>query len=105
MTNVEYLIVMHKKAMEKVVVEAIRETHCKEREENRVKKSVNYFIIDEQTSQCVVIKNVRVDFEYNWFATIVKEARHHLHEHLQASWVAQGLEIIPITRFSRFSLA
>jgi len=27
---------MHEKAMEKVVVEVIRETHCKEREENRV---------------------------------------------------------------------
>ncbi len=49
-TNVEYLVVMHKKAMEKVVVDAIRETHCKEKEENRVRKSANYLIIDEQTS-------------------------------------------------------
>ncbi len=37
MTNVEYLVVMHKKVMEKVVVEAIRETCHKEREETRFK--------------------------------------------------------------------
>jgi hypothetical protein len=35
-TNAKYLIVMHEKAMEKVVVEVIRETHRKEREENKV---------------------------------------------------------------------
>jgi hypothetical protein len=32
-TSVEYLEVMHKKAMEKASIKVIRETHCKEREE------------------------------------------------------------------------
>ncbi len=50
MTNVEYLIVMHKKAMEQAVVEAIREICCKEREENKVRKFASYLIIDEWTS-------------------------------------------------------
>jgi hypothetical protein len=45
--NVEYLAIMHKKAMEKVDVEVIRKTRCKEREENRVKKFATYFTIDE----------------------------------------------------------
>ncbi len=73
MNIVEYLIVMHKKAMEKPAIEVIGETCRKEREENRVRKFTNYFIIDERTFQCVIIKNARVDFEYNWFVTIVKE--------------------------------
>ncbi len=64
---------MHKKVMEKVVVKAINETHRKEREENKAKKSAIYFNADESTFQHAVTKSARVDFEYNWFATIVKE--------------------------------
>jgi hypothetical protein len=52
--NVEYLAIMHKKAMEKVDVE-----------ENRVKKSTTYFIVNEQTLQCATTRSARVDFEYN----------------------------------------
>jgi hypothetical protein len=63
--NVEYLAIMHKKAMEKVDVEVIRKTRCKEREENRVKKSTTYFIVNEQTLQCATTRSARVDFEYN----------------------------------------
>jgi hypothetical protein len=48
--NVEYLIVMHKKAIEKATIKIIRETRCKEREENRVQKFATYFNVDEQTS-------------------------------------------------------
>lgn len=105
MTNAEYLVIMHKKVMEKAIAEAIRETHRKEREENKAKKSTTYFNVDEWTFQHVTTKSVRADFEYNWFAAIIREAWQHLHEHLRASWVAQGLEIIPITRLSRFILA
>jgi hypothetical protein len=47
-TNVEYLVVMCKKV--NVVAKVIQETHCKEREENRVRKFANYFIVDEQAS-------------------------------------------------------
>jgi hypothetical protein len=47
MISVEYLAIMHKKVMEKVVTKVNKETHYKEREENRVKKSANYFIVDE----------------------------------------------------------
>jgi hypothetical protein len=65
MTNVEYLIIMHKRAMEKAITKAIRETCHKEREENRVIKSTNYLITDERTSQCVVTRIARIDFEYN----------------------------------------
>jgi hypothetical protein len=32
MTDVKYLVLMHKKAMEKAVAKVIRETHHKERE-------------------------------------------------------------------------
>jgi hypothetical protein len=39
---------MCKKAMEKPVAKVIRKTHCKEGEENRVRKSVNYLTIDER---------------------------------------------------------
>ncbi len=42
-----YLEVMCKKAMENVVAKVIRETHRKEKEENRVRKSTNYLIVDE----------------------------------------------------------
>jgi hypothetical protein len=38
---------MCKKAMENVVAKVIRETHRKEKEENRVRKSTNYLIVDE----------------------------------------------------------
>ncbi len=48
--NVEYLIVMFKKAMEKAIEEVIKETHCKEREENKVEKFATYFTIDDRTS-------------------------------------------------------
>jgi phosphohistidine phosphatase SixA len=44
MTNAEYLVVMHKKVMEKVVAKAIRETHQKEREENKIRKSTSYHL-------------------------------------------------------------
>jgi hypothetical protein len=36
-TNVEYLVVMRKKAMEKATIKVIRETRHKEREEIRLK--------------------------------------------------------------------
>jgi hypothetical protein len=49
MTNAEYLVIMHKKVMEKAIAEAIRETHRKEREENKAKKSTTYFNVDEWT--------------------------------------------------------
>jgi hypothetical protein len=49
-TNVEYLAIMCKKVMEKVNEEVIRETCRKEREENRVRKSTNYFTTDEWAS-------------------------------------------------------
>jgi hypothetical protein len=49
-TNVEYLVVMCKKVMEKATTKVIRETHHKEREENRVRKSTNYFTTDEWAS-------------------------------------------------------
>jgi hypothetical protein len=39
---------MHKKAMEKVDVKVIKETCCKEREENKVKKLANYLTTNEQ---------------------------------------------------------
>jgi hypothetical protein len=41
---------MHKKATEKVVVKAIKETCRKEREENKVRIFANYFIVDEWVS-------------------------------------------------------
>jgi hypothetical protein len=41
---------MCKKDMENVVAKVILETHHKEREVNRVRKSANYLIVDEQTS-------------------------------------------------------
>ncbi len=65
MINVEYLAIMHKKVMEKVDVEVIRKTRCKEREENTVKKSTTDFIVNEQTLQCATIRSAKVDFEYN----------------------------------------
>jgi hypothetical protein len=72
--SVEYLVVMHKKAMVKAIIKVIRETHYKEREENMVKKSTTYFIVDEQTSkQCATTRSVGIDFEYNWFTTVVKK--------------------------------
>jgi hypothetical protein len=46
-TNVEYLIIIYKKATENVVAKVIQETHRKEREENRVRKIENYLIVDE----------------------------------------------------------
>ncbi len=83
--NIEYLAIMHKKAMEKASINIIRETHSKEMEKNRVKKFANYFILDEQASSRTTTKNAKVDFEYNWFTTIVKKTWQHLHEHLRAS--------------------
>jgi hypothetical protein len=47
MTNVEYLAIMCKKAMEKASAKVIRETSQKEREENRVKKFATYFTTNE----------------------------------------------------------
>jgi hypothetical protein len=64
---------MCKKAMEKLVVKVIRETHCKEREENRVRKFANYFTANERAFQCVFTKSARVHFQYNWFVIVVKE--------------------------------
>jgi len=71
--SVEYLAIMHKKAMEKAIVNVIKETHHKEREENRVRKFANYFIAYEHTFQCATTKSARIEFEYNWYTTIVKE--------------------------------
>jgi hypothetical protein len=48
--------------MEKVVVKVIKETCCKEREENRVKKFANYFIANEWAFQCATTKSARIDF-------------------------------------------
>jgi hypothetical protein len=78
MTNVEYLIVMHKKNMEKASTKVIRETCHKEREENKVKKITTYFTAFEH----VAIRNARANFEYNWFGIVVREVRQCLHEHL-----------------------
>ncbi len=68
---------MHEKAMEKTATQVISETHCKKREENRVKKYVNYFTIDEQASQHAAMRSVRANFEYNWSIIVVNEARQH----------------------------
>jgi hypothetical protein len=46
--SVEYFTVLHKKAMEKATTKVNKETHYKEREENRIKKFAIYFIINEQ---------------------------------------------------------
>ncbi len=102
MISVEYLAIICKKAMEKVGVEVIRETCCKEMEENKVKFFVT--TIDEHAFQSVATRNARANFEYNWSTTTIKETGQHLHEDLQASWDAQGPKIIQITRFSRFTL-
>lgn len=75
MTNVEYLIIMCKKAMEKSIEDVIRETCHKKWEENKVRKSANYFTIDEEASQCATTKSARANFECNWFTTIVREVR------------------------------
>jgi hypothetical protein len=80
---------MHKKVMEKVATKVIRKTHCKEKEENRVKKYVIYYTIDEQASQHVAIRSARAIFEYNWSIIVVNEAKQHLHEHVRASWATQ----------------
>ncbi len=50
------------------------ETRHKEKEENRVKIFATYFPIDEHAFQCVATRSAKVDFEYNWSTTIVKEA-------------------------------
>jgi hypothetical protein len=42
---------------------------------NRVRKFANYFIADEWAFQRATTRSARVDFEYNWYATIVREAR------------------------------
>ncbi len=86
-TSAEYLVIMCKNVMEKLVAKLIRETHHKEREENKVKKITNYFTIDDQASQCVIIRNAKEHFQYNWSTIIVREAWQCLSEHLQASWV------------------
>jgi hypothetical protein len=57
MINVEYLVVIRKKAMEKAWAKVIRETCCKEKEENKVKKFATYFITDEHASQNVATRN------------------------------------------------
>jgi hypothetical protein len=36
--------------MEKAIVKVIKETRCKEREENKVKESATYFITNERAS-------------------------------------------------------
>jgi hypothetical protein len=72
--SVEDLVVMCKKVMEKATKEVIRETHCKEREENKVRKFATCFIVDGRASYYVVIKSARANFEY-WFVTIVKGVR------------------------------
>jgi hypothetical protein len=41
---------MRKKVMEKAVAEVIKETHHKERENNRAKKSATYFNANERVS-------------------------------------------------------
>jgi hypothetical protein len=105
MTNVEYLAVMRKKVMEKAFANVIRKTHYKEREENKVIFFAIYFDAAKWASQHAATRSVRAYFEYNWSATIVRETWQDLHEHLQASSVTQGPEIIPITRFLRFTLA
>lgn len=57
MINVEYLATIRKKAMEKACAEVIRETCCKEKEENKVRKFVTYFTTDEHAFQNVTTKN------------------------------------------------
>ncbi len=64
---------MRKKAMEKAIEDVIKETCHKKWEENKVRKSANYFTIDEQASQCTTTKNARAYFEYNWFTIIVRK--------------------------------
>jgi hypothetical protein len=71
--SVEYLAIMHKKAMEKAIVNVIKKTHHKEREENRVRKFANYFIAYEHAFQCATTRSARINFEYNWYTTIVRE--------------------------------
>ncbi len=73
MINVEYLIIMCKKAMEKVTKDVIMETCHKKWEENRVRRFVNYFTIGEQAFQCATTSSARANCEYNWSTTIVKE--------------------------------
>ncbi len=50
MTNVEDLLIVFKKAMKKATEEVIRETHRKEREENKVRKVATYFIANDWAS-------------------------------------------------------
>ncbi len=61
--------------MEKAIAKVIKETHCKEREENKVKKFATYFTTCEHAFQCVATRNARTYFEYNWSTTVVKETR------------------------------
>jgi hypothetical protein len=73
MTSAEYLTVMCKNATEKLVAKVIRETHRKEREENKVAKFANYFTTNERASQCVFTRRARAHFQYIWSAIVVKE--------------------------------
>ncbi len=59
--------------MEEAIIEVIKETCRKEREENRVRKSATYFITDERAFQRATTRSVKANFEYNWFAIVVKE--------------------------------
>jgi hypothetical protein len=59
--------------MEKEIENVIKETCHKKWGGNKVRKFANYFIIDEQASQCATTKSARIYFEYNWFTTIVRE--------------------------------
>jgi hypothetical protein len=48
MISAKYLAIMCKNIMEEAIIEVIKETCRKEREENRVRKSATYFITDER---------------------------------------------------------
>jgi len=77
--NHEYLDILRRKAMKKVVVEKIKEGKQKEKEEKRAKWVAKLgFTVNQIAWKCVE-KRVKVQFITTWTPTAVAEVGDHFH--------------------------
>ncbi len=80
---------MCEKALNKEVVEEIKQQKQKEREDKKVKQVVDSFDVAERAVQKLAKKLTRTNFMLVWFIVAIREARDRFHKK-----IAMGFRVI-----------
>jgi hypothetical protein len=90
-TSDQYLTVLKQKALEKEVVDKIREQKAKKREEKKSRWVEHTFTPMEKVTQKNVEKENKVQFNNAWFVTVVRATSERFHNNFKARFRAHLL--------------